>query len=101
MTYYDLLGFIRTYYDLTGRIMTCYDFRPAVTNRKKADGSKIQRTTKILVRNIPFQANKKEVSELFKYELSFLVSQNVIHWQLLKPKILEIQSFQNFEMPEL
>lgn len=41
-------------------------FRPSATQRKKA-GTRKQTSTKILVRNIPFQANKKEVAELFKY----------------------------------
>ena len=34
---------------------------------KKSQKEKKQKTSKILVRNIPFEAKQKEVMELFKY----------------------------------
>lgn len=37
-----------------------------VTTKKKQKVKK-QKTTKILVRNIPFEAKKQEIYELFKY----------------------------------
>ncbi|XP_067929070.1 probable RNA-binding protein 19 isoform X2 [Watersipora subatra] len=40
--------------------------RASTVERKRQDGKKKQTSTKILVRNIPFQANRSEVTELFK-----------------------------------
>ena len=41
--------------------------RPQKATSKKKQKVKKQTTTKILVRNIPFEAKKQEVYELFKY----------------------------------
>ena len=43
-----------------------FKFRPATTRKKKSNTEKKQKSTKMLVRNIPFQANRKEITELFK-----------------------------------
>lgn len=41
--------------------------RPALTTSRKKQVSKKQTTSKILVRNIPFQANQREIRELFRW----------------------------------
>lgn len=41
--------------------------RPAVTSTRKKQVPKKQTTSKILVRNIPFQANQREIRELFRW----------------------------------
>lgn len=52
--------------------------RQTKPNAKKKQKLKKQTTTKILVRNIPFEAKKQEIYELFKYAyyILFLVSKN-------------------------
>ncbi|KAK7809123.1 hypothetical protein U0070_006137, partial [Myodes glareolus] len=40
--------------------------KPALTTSRKKQVSKKQMTSKILVRNIPFQANQREIRELFR-----------------------------------
>lgn len=41
-------------------------FRPAVKSARKKQTVKKQKTSKILVRNIPFQATVREIRELFR-----------------------------------
>lgn len=41
--------------------------RPTLTSTRKKQVPKKQTTSKILVRNIPFQANQREIRELFRW----------------------------------
>ena len=47
-------------------LLVLFIFRPATIRKKKSNTEKKQKSTKMLVRNIPFQANRKEITELFK-----------------------------------
>ena len=51
-------------------ILVC---RTDVKDVKKKSSTTIQASTKILIRNIPFQATIKEITELFKYVFHFIV----------------------------
>lgn len=44
----------------------CCLYRPAVKSSRKKQTVKKQKTSKILVRNIPFQATVREIRELFR-----------------------------------
>lgn len=44
----------------------CSPDRPAVKSSRKKQMVKKQKTSKILVRNIPFQATVREIRELFR-----------------------------------
>lgn len=48
-------------------------FRNEVKNTRKQVKAQKQTGTKILVRNIPFQAHKKEIQELFRCQKIYLV----------------------------
>ncbi|KAL6033023.1 hypothetical protein STEG23_013757 [Scotinomys teguina] len=48
--------------------------KPALTPTRKKQVSKKQMTSKILVRNIPFQANQREIRELFRMEMESMPS---------------------------
>lgn len=43
--------------------------RTDVKTAKKASKATVQTSSKILVRNVPFQATAQEITELFKYVL--------------------------------
>ena len=55
-------------------IVVCCFSQPSKTTKRKRQIEKEQQTSKILVKNIPFQANLREIRELFRVfgELKFV-----------------------------
>lgn len=65
-------NFVSTLFDNDSRLFlnVC---RTDVKDVKRNSSTTVLATTKILVRNIPFQATIKEITELFKYVCYFVV----------------------------